>query len=184
MSTSNTDFSAVTKPAKPIRRPGWKFATARWEHWFGLGFGSGLSFIMPGTFGTLMGWCLFIVLDPWLDAWGWSILISLSYWLGIRICETTGKNLGVIDHGGIVWDEIVAIWIVLWVAGEVFKTPMQQLLCVVVFRFYDMVKPPPIRWFDRRFKSGFGVMLDDVVAAFFTLLTLALITRYWGVQWL
>lgn len=142
-------------------------------HLLSFGFGSGLAWFMPGTFGTLMGWLIFVWIDPHLNPKQWSLVIGASFLLGIWACRRTGQTLGVVDHGSIVWDEIVAIWIVLLVAGGHYSTPLQQLACVVVFRFFDMVKPPPIRWFDRRFKSAFGVMLDDVVAAFFTLLALA-----------
>lgn len=171
-------------PTAPIRRPSWRFATSHPAHFFALGLGSGLSWIMPGTFGTLMGWLLYIKMDPWLGTAGWLITISFGFLIGIWFCAVTGKNLGVVDHGGIVWDEIIAIWLVLFVAGSVYTSPMQQLFCVLVFRFFDMVKPPPIRWFDKNFKSGFGVMLDDIVAAAISLLALAAVAHYAGVNWL
>lgn len=171
-------------PSRPVLRPDWRFATAHPAHFFALGFGSGLSWIMPGTFGTLMGWLLYIQMDPWLGHMAWSLAIVAGFLLGIWFCAVTGKHLGVVDHGSIVWDEIVAIWLVLFVAGGVYSSPIQQLFCVLVFRFFDMVKPPPIRWFDKNFKSGFGVMLDDLVAAGISLLTLALVARNFGVNWL
>ncbi|HEX4918472.1 MAG TPA: phosphatidylglycerophosphatase A [Limnobacter sp.] len=142
-------------------------------HLLSFGLGSGLAWFMPGTFGTLMGWLLFVWINPRVSTAQWCLLIAVAFLVGIWACRHTGRTLGVVDHGSIVWDEIVSIWIVLLVAGAHYSTPVQQLWCVIVFRFFDMVKPPPIRWFDRQFKSGFGVMLDDVVAAFFTLLALA-----------
>lgn len=143
-------------------------------HLLALGFGSGLAWILPGTFGTLMGWLLYLWIDPLLNGNQWVWLIAGAFIVGAVCCHITGKALGVIDHGGIVWDEIVAIWLVLFVASSQFSSPLGQLVCVVVFRFFDMVKPPPIRWFDRHWKNGFGVMFDDIVAAFITLLALAI----------
>ena len=85
--------------------------------------------------------------------------------------------LGVPDHGGIVWDEMVAIWLVL------LFTPaglLWQVVAVVLFRFFDIAKPPPVRWADRSFKGGFGVMFDDIVAAGYTLLVLAVLVHLLG----
>ena len=135
-------------------------------HLLALGFGSGLAWFLPGTFGTLMGWLLYLWLDPYLAGSQWVWAIAGAFLAGVWACQVTGKALGVIDHGGIVWDEIVAIWLVLFVASNHFSGPAAQLACVALFRFYDMVKPPPIRWFDRHWKNGFGVMFDDIVAAY------------------
>ena len=146
-------------------------------HWIALGFGSGLSPIMPGTFGTLFGWFSFVVLSArWPDIFtplNWLLIIAAGFALGIWACGKTGRDLGAPDHGGMVWDEIVAMWLVL-----VLVTPASlkmQFWAFICFRFFDMVKPPPIAWFDRRYKGGFGVMWDDIVAAFYTLLVFALI---------
>lgn len=146
-------------------------------HLVALGFGSGLAWVLPGTFGTLFGWLTFVWLDPYLSTQQWFVVLGAGFLVGCWACQVTGKALGVPDHGAIVWDEIIAIWLVLLVSAEQFSSPMGQLLCVVVFRFFDMVKPPPIRWFDRRWKNGFGVMFDDLVAAAMTLLALALYLR-------
>jgi phosphatidylglycerophosphatase A len=89
----------------------------------------------------------------------------------------TGRKLGEIDHGGIVWDEMVAIWLVL------LFTPaglLWQVVAVALFRFFDIAKPPPVRWADRSFKGGFGVMFDDIVAAGYTLLVLAVLVHLLG----
>ena len=158
---------------KTIRQLNWRFALEHPAHFVALGFGSGLSKVMPGTVGTLAGWLFFVALDPFVSDFAWLCLIAGSFFLGVWFCDKAGQALGVIDHGAIVWDEIVAIWLVLWVTADQFEGLAGQLLCVVVFRFFDMVKPPPIRWFDQHFKSGLGVMLDDLVAAFMTLLVLA-----------
>lgn len=143
-------------------------------HLLALGFGSGLALILPGTFGTLMGWLLFLWIDPFLTGNQWAWLIAGAFVVGSWCCQVTGKRLGAVDHGCIVWDEIVAIWLVLFVVSNHFSSPLAQLACVAVFRFFDMAKPPPIRWFDKNWKNGFGVMFDDLVAAFVTLLTVAI----------
>ena len=148
-------------------------------HMLALGFGSGLPRVIPGTFGTLFGWLSFNVLT-WrfpeiFTPWTWAVLIAIGFLAGIWACHVTGRNLGVADHGSMVWDEIIAIWLVL-----LFVTPASagmQLAAFVVFRLFDMTKPPPIRQIEQRFKGGFGVMIDDLIAAFLTLLVIALWVR-------
>ena len=95
--------------------------------------------------------------------------------VGIPICGLTGRALGVSDHGGIVWDEIVAMLLVLAFAPA---TPAGWLLAFVLFRLFDIVKPWPIRWFDRRIHGGFGVMFDDLIAALFAMVVQALVWRF------
>ena len=145
-------------------------------HFLAQGFGSGLSPIMPGTSGTLFAWLSFVVLSlRWplfFTPFNWAIIIVVGFFIGVWVCAITGKNLGVPDHGSMVWDEIIAFWLVL-----LLVTPGSfsvQCWAFIGFRFFDMVKPPPIGYFDRKFKGGFGVMFDDIVAAFFTLLCFAL----------
>ena len=142
------------------------------RHFIAQGFGSGLSPIMPGTTGTLLGWVMFVVLTHrWPGIFTevhWAWIIALGFLLGVHVCEQTGRALGVSDHGSMVWDEIVAMWLVLLLIMPAdFVT---QCWAFFWFRFFDMVKPPPISYFDRHLKGGFGVMWDDIVAAFYTLL--------------
>lgn len=162
-------------------RPTWKFALSHPAHLAALGFGSGLAWFSPGTFGTFFGWLVYVWLDPLMSDAGWMAAIVVGFLLGIWFCDVTGKALGVVDHGGIVWDEIIAIWLVLWVCADSLGSPLGQLVCVLVFRFFDIVKPPPIKWFDKSFKSGFGVMLDDLVAALMSLLFISLAVHFFGV---
>jgi phosphatidylglycerophosphatase A len=153
-----------------------QFMCAHPAHLLAQGLGSGLSPIMPGTAGTLFAWASFAALT---SAWPavftslhWAWIVVIGFVVGIWACERTGRDMGVSDHGSMVWDEIIAFWLVL-----LFLTPAgysTQLWAFVLFRFFDMVKPPPIRYFDRHIKGGFGVMWDDIVAAFYTLLLLAL----------
>ncbi len=140
------------------------------------GFGSGLSPIMPGTVGTLLGWFLFAIFTAsWPEIFTpavWGGLVVIGFAVGIAACHLTGEMLGVSDHGSIVWDEIIAIWLVL-----LFVMPsgwQMQAIAFVLFRIFDMLKPPPIRYFDQHFKGGFGVMWDDIFAAFYTLLVIAI----------
>lgn len=142
-------------------------------HFIACGLGSGLSPFAPGTAGTLFAWFSYPLLRMYFpdDAWFAGFLV-LMFALGVPACHLTGQKLGVTDHGSIVWDEIVPFWTVL------LFTPMNgfwQLAAFLWFRFYDIVKPPPAAWFDREVKNGFGVMMDDVVAAGYTLVTLAVI---------
>lgn len=161
-----------TLPIKATAR----FMLAHPAHLVAQGFGSGLSPIMPGTSGTLYGWLLFAALSlRWPEFFTpihWLVIVLFGFALGVWVCAITGHNLGAADHGSMVWDEIIAFWLVL-----LFITPadlVTQCWAFIWFRFFDMVKPPPIRYFDRHIKGGFGVMWDDIVAAFYTLLVLAL----------
>ncbi|CAD6543916.1 phosphatidylglycerophosphatase A family protein [Paraburkholderia metrosideri] len=164
-------------PGPDAPRPQPRRATARFMlshplHILSLGFGSGLSRIAPGTMGTLFAWASFAVLSRYLTVVEWAVLIVVGFVAGIAICDFTAKRLNVADPSQVVWDEIIAFWLVLLMVTPVTLTG--QFWAFVVFRFFDMVKPPPIGYFDRRLKGGFGIMFDDLVAAFFTLLVIAL----------
>jgi len=153
-----------------------------WRHparWIALGFGSGLSPVAPGTVGTLWAWVSFLVIDRWLGPIDWAVLILLSSGIGWWACARTARDLGLADPGQIVWDEVVAFWLVLWLV-----TPAgfwMQATAFALFRYFDAVKPGPVRWADTLFKHsrsdagrGFGILFDDVVAAGCTLLVIAL----------
>jgi phosphatidylglycerophosphatase A len=141
-------------------------------HLVACGFGSGLFPFAPGTAGTLFAWLTYPFLRDWFpgDA-AFAVLLLLCFILGVTACQITGRALGVIDHGSIVWDEIVPFWAVL------FLTPaglMWQLAAFLWFRLYDITKPAPADYFDSQVKNGFGVMMDDLIAAAYTVLTLAI----------
>jgi len=143
-------------------------ALRTWSGFFALGFGSGLAARAPGTAGTLAAIPLAIPL-LWLPAvvfWPlWTVLaIAGVYW-----CEKTGQRLGIADPGCIVWDEMIAIWLVL--AMLPFHWTW-WLFGFVVFRFFDIFKPWPIRWLEHRVSGGLGVMVDDLLAAFYSLAVL------------
>lgn len=143
-------------------------------HFLACGLGSGLSPFAPGTAGTLLAWLMF----PWLhtlltDAQMLGALV-IAFVVGVLACDRTGRDLGVADHGGIVWDEMVPFWLVLTLAPHGIAW---QLAAFLLFRVFDIVKPPPAGWIDGSIKNGFGVMLDDLVAAGYTLLCLAAAKR-------
>lgn len=158
-----------------VAKPDARFMLAHPAHLLAQGFGSGLSPVVPGTSGTLFGWLSFGVMTMrWPEFFtplNWTIIIAAGVMLGVWACNKTGRDLGIADHGSMVWDEIVAFWLVLLLLMPAsFST---QFWAFLWFRFFDMVKPAPIGYFDRRFKGGFGVMWDDLVAAFYTLLLFA-----------
>lgn len=164
---------AQNRPSVPKpRRASARFMLSHPLHMISLGFGSGLSPVAPGTMGTLFGWLIFAALAGRLTVAEWGALIVVGFAGGIAVTGFTAKRLGIDDPSPVVWDEIVAFWLVL-----LFVTPERffgQFWAFVVFRFFDMVKPPPVRYFDRHFSGGFGIMIDDLVAAFLTLLVIAL----------
>jgi phosphatidylglycerophosphatase A len=137
-------------------------------HFFGLGFGAGLLPKAPGTLGTLVGLPMFLLIQPYSLSMQWLILSGL-FLLGVYICDVTGKAIGVSDHGGIVWDEIVAMMLVLTIVPQ---TWFWVALAFVLFRLFDIWKPFPIRQCDAQVKGGLGVMLDDLLAAFYSMLCL------------
>lgn len=162
--------------------PTFAFMRVKLSRWIALGFGSGLAPVMPGTVGTLCAWVLFLILDQAVQSLAtasvskdliWLGILTTGLWLGSWACDRTGRDLGVADHGAMVWDEFIAFWLVLWVLDASTMSFSSQFWAFIAFRFFDMVKPPPIRYFDQRLKSGFGVMFDDLLAAFYTLLLIA-----------
>ncbi len=171
-----TDFDDVTDLVSDdgkVRRPRADFAfmKPRLSRWIALGFGSGLARLAPGTFGTLFGWASFALLAPVVGVPAMAGLALLGIPLGAWAVRRTGGDLGVADHGAIVWDEIVAFWLLLCVAPQAF---VAQLLAFLLFRFFDIVKPPPIGRIDRTMKTGWGVMFDDLVAALYAGIPFAL----------
>ena len=154
-----------------VLRPGWRFLLSRPAHFVAFGFGAGLAPVAPGTFGTLLAFPLYWLLAPHLGAVEFLVLVLVLFGLGVWACEVTGRAMGIADHGGMVWDETVAFLLVL------FFTPATlawQAWAFLLFRLFDILKPPPIRHYDRVLKSGFGVMIDDLIAAFYALIVLAI----------
>lgn len=164
--------------------PSVEFLRAHPAHAIAMGFGSGLSRFAPGTVGTLWAWLSFALFSHWLDPLAWGLLIAVSLPLGCWVCSVTARNLRVLDPSSVVWDEIVAFWLVLLLVCPAGLGT--QFAAFLWFRFFDAVKPGPVGWADRLYhdidpdtdrwawaKAGFGIMLDDLVAAGCTLLVMA-----------
>lgn len=157
-------------------------------HLVSFGFGCGLFPYAPGTIATLWAWVIFLMIDPLMTDLAWAILIIGGFGLGIVACTRTGRAMGQVDASSMVWDEIIAFWLVLWIlpkasdpAGIHAMGNVPEWLIegvgFLLFRFFDIVKPPPIRAIDRLSRDGWGVMLDDLVAAAYTLLACAVLLR-------
>ena len=163
-------------------RPDLKFLFAHPAHLIAFGFGSGLAAKAPGTVGTLLGLPLFwLVAAAAPDLPNRIILLVAAFLFGVWACARTGRALGVADHGGIVWDEIVAFALVLLFIPALPFTPAGWLwiaLAFALFRLFDILKPWPISLADARLKNGFGVMFDDLLAAGYAIAALK------GLQWL
>ena len=146
-------------------------------HAVSLGLGSGLAPVLPGATGTLVGWASFIILNRYLGPLGWALLISAGFLAGIAITGFTAKRIeqaapNMPAGRAIVWDHVVAFWLVLlMVTPSSFLT---QLCAFLLFRFFDTVSLPPVRYYQRRLSGGTRIMVDDAVAAFMTLIVIAL----------
>ncbi len=156
------------------RAPDARFLVAHPAHFIALGFGAGLAPRAPGTFGTLLGWAIFLALFQFLAPLVIAFLAIPLFFLGIWACDVTGRALGVVDSGAIVWDEVVAFLVVLFFVGA---HPLSIMVAFGLFRLFDILKPPPIRQLERAFKNGFGVMADDLLAAGYTLLVFSFLHR-------
>ncbi|MCI5108206.1 MAG: phosphatidylglycerophosphatase A [Pseudomonadales bacterium] len=143
--------SEQSRPAPDLRNP---------VHVLAFGFGSGLSPRAPGTAGTVLAVLLYL---PMISlAWPlYLVLLVISSLAGIWLCGKTSRDLGVHDHGGIVWDEFVGFWITMFLAPTGWLWLVYGFL---LFRLLDIVKPWPIKWIDKKVTGGLGIMLDDVLA--------------------
>ena len=172
----------LNPPVRPaVMRPGPRFLFSHPAHMVALGFGSGLSPVAPGTAGTLWAWLAYLVLQAWLTPAAIGLVIAASLLIGWWACTVTANHMRVLDPGNIVWDEVVAFWIILWLVMPAGL--WAQCVAFLLFRFFDAVKPGPVAWADNLFhgfdwRGGLGIILDDLVAAFCTLLVIAL-WRQW-----
>jgi len=160
-----------------IVRPNLRFLLAHPAHFIALGFGAGLAPVAPGTAGTLLAFPIFMMLYRVLQPLELLGLIAVLFVIGIWACARAGAALGVPDHGGMVWDEIVAFLLILLFTPA---TLGWQAFAFVAFRIFDVLKPAPIREVDRHWKGGFGVMFDDIIAAGYSLLVIAIAKRLVG----
>ena len=143
-------------------------------HLLAFGFGAGLSPKAPGTVGTAVAVLIYLAL-PSMSPIIYAGLVLLSFIFGIWLCGKTAEDLGVHDHGGIVWDEFVGMWIAL---GLFPDNIYGVLMAFTLFRLFDVLKPWPISWLDEYLPGGLGIMVDDVVAGFMALLCLLAIDRW------
>jgi phosphatidylglycerophosphatase A len=155
-------------------RPGSAFAFSHPAHVLAFGFGAGLVRFGPGTAGTLVAWPVGWLLAGSVPPATMLALVAILFLVGIWCCGVTGARMGVTDHGAMVWDEMVAFLLILAILPRELSW---QAAGFVAFRLFDIAKPPPIRWLERRLRGGFGVMFDDLVAAGYALLVLALAKR-------
>ncbi len=156
----NRDFKKYVQLTNPI-------------HLLAVGLGSGMSPIMPGTMGSAMAipiWFLFDGLQPFL----YWVLIVVAFIFGCFLCQKTSDDTHTHDSGHIVWDEFVGMWITLFFIPQLCV--LWVAIAFVAFRVFDMAKPWPIRWFDKRVPGGFGIMVDDVIAAIFSSLSVYALT--------
>jgi phosphatidylglycerophosphatase A len=178
MNAAPSNAPALSPSIQPsVLRPGVRFLLSHPANFVAMGAGAGLSRIAPGTVGTLWAWVAFAVMQMYLSTAqiGWVIAASLG--VGWWACTAAAQHLRVLDPGAIVWDEVVAFWIILWLLTP--ASWLAQLTAFALFRFFDAVKPGPVAWADELFhgfgwKGGFGIIFDDLVAAACTLLMIAL----------
>lgn len=178
MTMTDHDLHTVDSP----RLVNARFMLSHPAHMIALGFGAGLAPKAPGTVGTLWAWATWLVLQNFLTPAMQGLLIALSVPLGWWACTLTARHMGIADPGAIVWDEFIAMWLILWLvlpAGFV-----GQLMAFALFRFFDAAKPGPVAWADQLFKGfgwrgGWGILFDDLVAAACTLLVIALWRWVW-----
>lgn len=130
-------------------------------HLLAYGFGSGLSPKAPGTIGTLVGVLIYLLLMP-VPRWAYLLITLLLLLAGIYVCGYSARKLGMEDPGAVNWDEVVGFLATMAFAPHGWPW---VVLGFALFRFFDILKPWPIRWFDRNLHGGLGIMLDDVVAA-------------------
>ncbi|MBK9116837.1 MAG: phosphatidylglycerophosphatase A [Betaproteobacteria bacterium] len=158
-------------------RPNLAFLFRHPAHFIALGFGAGLAPVAPGTFGTLVAIPIAVALNAHAGDGTYVAVVAVLLVVGAWAAQVTGHALGVPDHGSLVIDEVAAFVLVLFFTGT---TPLAIALAFGLFRFFDIVKPPPIRQLDAALKNGIGVMADDVLAALYAVLVYAVGVRILG----
>lgn len=143
-------------------------------HWLAFGFGSGCSPWAPGTIGTLAAIPVYLLLQA-TSLWMYLLITMLMFLIGIWLCGETTKKLGVHDHSGIVWDEIVGYLVTMIAAPQGW---LWIVTGFVLFRIFDILKPWPISIADKRISGGFGIMIDDIIAGIFAFTALQIIVHF------
>jgi phosphatidylglycerophosphatase A len=165
----------LNRIASRLPPPSFGFLLAKPAHFIALGFGAGLAPVVPGTFGSLVAFPIAWALHASGSTPLYVAVTAALFLMGIWAAGIAGRDLGVADHGSIVIDEVVGMLMVLFVAQQMIA---MQLAAFVLFRVFDIVKPPPVRQADARLKNGFGVMFDDVLAALYAIAVLLLVQHY------
>jgi phosphatidylglycerophosphatase A len=173
------DNDGSTGKSAPPGRANLRFLLAHPAHWLALGLGSGLLRPGPGTWGTALAWILFSAIAPdgATDPATGLLVVAVALIIGTWAAYRAAAMLGEADPSTIVVDEIVAFWLVLVLLPLGDHLLRWQAIAFVLFRFFDIFKPPPIRQIDRLWKNAVGVMADDLIAALYTLLVIALLVR-------
>lgn len=175
MTQTSPDPESVSMRARArVPFPAFSWIARTPARFVAFGLGSGLIRPASGTWGTVLAWLIWLPAARWLGDPLLGLLIALALAYGCWACHRAGKELGEPDHVGMVWDEMAAFWLVLWLVPAGW---LAQVCAFVLFRTFDIVKPPPIRYFDARMKNGIGVMWDDLLAAAYTLLVMAIAVR-------
>lgn len=142
-------------------------------HFLAVGLGSGLIYPAPGTWGSLAGLLLGVALLQFLSLPIFIVFVLISFLVGCYLCGKTAQDMGVHDHGAIVWDEFVGIFLVLLAIPDI--SWFWCITAFLLFRLFDITKPYPIRYFDQKLQTGFGIMIDDVLAAVYAILVIKLL---------
>jgi len=158
-------------------RPDLAFLFRHPAHFIALGFGAGLAPVAPGTFGTLVAIPIAVALKDHAGDGSYAAVFVLFLVVGAWASQVAGRALHAPDHGSLVVDEVAAFLLVLFFTGT---TPLAIAVAFGLFRFFDIVKPPPIRQLDAALKNGIGVMADDLVAALYSVLVYAVGYRLLG----
>ena len=155
-------------------KPNFEFMLRHPAHVFALGFGSGLLPKAPGTFGTLAAIPFWLLIAS-LPLVAQLAVVIAGFFVGIWFCQITSDNLGVHDHGGIVWDEFIGLWLTLLFIPSGWTWLLAGFL---LFRVFDILKPWPIKYFDQKVHGGLGVMIDDVIAGLFAGVILLIVSQF------
>ncbi|WMY96104.1 MAG: phosphatidylglycerophosphatase A [Arsenophonus sp.] len=143
---------------------------------FGTGFGSGLSPVAPGTIASLVSIPFWLLMHWLIPIWWHFFAIIFFFFIGVIICQKISDVIKIYDHSSIVLDEFVGMWLTLMSINIINLEWL--LIAFIIFRFFDILKPWPIIWFHKKILGGFGIMFDDVIAAFFSVITLLMIQYF------
>ncbi len=143
-------------------------------HFLAFGLGSGAAPWAPGTVGTLAAIPFFLLMQP-LSLFWYGVILLVTSLIGIYLCGKTSDDMGVHDHGGIVWDEFVGYWLTMFAAPPGW---LWIIIGFVLFRVFDIIKPWPISWADKKVAGGLGIMLDDILAGLMALGCLQLLALF------